>query len=337
MIVLWLKFIVSAAIVVLAGYKLCIYAEEIARITKLGRTFIGLILLSVVTSLPELAVTVSATKIGALDLALGDLFGSNLFNLTIVGIILLVFVKSPKQLSFDSTHFVSAGISILLITLAAIGITFYTVVSPVAGYSSIFLDVETVLILAVYILGACLIFRSERIKTSAVGSFKPAKRKNTFTIWLRFLSYSVVLVSFAVYLSRLGDEIARIPIGAVPLGGTFVGTLFIAITTSLPEATVAFSAVKLGFWDMALGNIFGSNMFNLSIIPIMDLLLGRKIALSCVSSMHLFTALFVVISTALVICSLVYRSKRKAPALAWDSLSIIFVYFAANLVNFYLR
>jgi len=144
-------------------------------------------------------------------------------------------------------------------------------------------------------------------------------------------------VSFAIYLSRLGNQIARIPVRGVALGGTFVGGLFIAIITSLPEVTVAISAVNLGFFDMALANIFGSNMFNMAIIPIVDLCLGRKLFLSSVASLQLMNALFVIISTVLVTSGLVYRSKRKTPALAWDSASIIFVYIAANLVNYILR
>ena len=88
---------------------------------------------------------------------------------------------------------------------------------------------------------------------------------------------------------------------------------------------------------MALGNIFGSNMFNMVIISIVDLALGRKILLSSVGSLHLLNALFVIISTALVTSGLVYRSRRKTPALAWDSVTIIFVYFAANFTMFYLR
>ncbi|MBU4140285.1 MAG: sodium:calcium antiporter, partial [Candidatus Omnitrophica bacterium] len=121
MFLLWLKFIVCAAVVVFSGYRICIYGEKIGQLIKLSRTFVGLMLLAVVTSLPELAVAVSAVKIGALDLALGDLFGSNLFNLTIVGIIFLWFVKEPKLLSFDSVHFISSGFSVLMIALAAMG------------------------------------------------------------------------------------------------------------------------------------------------------------------------------------------------------------------------
>lgn len=336
MFVLWLKFVVCAAVVIFCGYRICIYAEKITQITKISRTFIGLILLSVVTSLPELAVAFSATKIGALDLAMGDLFGSNLFNLTIVGIVLLAFIKKPERLSLDTSHFMSASFSVLLITFAAMGIICYKLFFPYVDYSPILLNVETVLILITYIFAAYLIFRSEIGKT-APSSKRSVGQGVLAKIWLKFLIYAIFLVGFAMYLSQLGDRIARIPIGGVALGGTFVGSLFLAVITSLPEASVAISAVKIGSLDMGLANIFGSNMFNMAIIPVADLCLGRKVILSSVSTLHLFTILFVIISTVIIMSGLAYRSKRKTPALAWDSAAIIFIYFAANLVNFYLR
>ena len=337
MFILWLKFIAVAAIVVFCGYRICIYADKIAQITKIGRTFIGLILLAVVTSLPELAVAISATKIQALDLALGDLFGSNLFNLTIIGVIFLCFIKEPKLLTFEPIHFMSAGFSLLLIALAAMGIIFYNFINPGVGYSSLLLGIETLLILVVYIFGTYLIFRSEKGKAKNSSRSEHSSRQGNLKIWLKFLMFSAILVTSAIYLSQLGDRISRIPVRGVALGGTFVGSLFIAVTTSLPELAVAISALRLGFLDMALGNIFGSNMFNMGIIAITDLVLGRKVILSCVSSVHLFTVFFVIICTALVLASLVYRSRRKIPGLAWDSASIILIFIIANLVNFYLR
>ncbi len=324
MFILWIKFIIAAAVVVYCGYRICVYAEKIARAIKISRGFAGLILLAVVTSLPELAVAISATKLGALDLAVGDLFGSNLFNLTIVGIIFLKFVKNPRVLSLKNTHFISLAFSVLLIALAAVGIIFS-------------LGVETALILVVYIFGAHLILRNEKAVRTNLALNASTGGRSVSETWIKFVIYSAALVGFAIYLAYLGDEIARIPVAGVALGGTFVGSLFVAVTTSLPETAVAISAARLGFFDMALGNIFGSNMFNMLIVAVSDLSLGRKTLLSCVSAQHLFTILFVIISSALVCAGLAFRSRRKTPALAWDSAAILFVYFAANLVNFYLR
>lgn len=322
---LWVKFIASAVVVVFCGFRLCVYADRIAQITKVGRTFIGLIVLAVITSLPEVSVTISAVKMGALDLALGDLFGSNLFNLTIIAIVLLIFIRKPKLLSFSSSHFISLGFSLLLLSLAAIGIIF----SSISG--------ATALILIFYLFGAYIVFRSERQKVQNMPEGEVALKEGTFMIWVKFLVYSGILIVAAIYISGLGDQLSRISVGGVALGGTFIGSLLMAIATSLPEMAVAISAVRLGFFDMALGNIFGSNMFNMLIICFADATLGKESILSSVSQQHLFTIAFIVISSALVCAGLAYRTNRKVSGLAWDSVAVIFVYFTANLINFYLR
>lgn len=330
---LWLKFIISAVVVVFCGYKLCVYADKIARITGLARGFVGFMLLAVVTSMPELAVTLGAVKLGAYDLALGDLFGSNLFNLTVIGVIFLRFTDKSRLLTIESTHFITSSFSVLLAALAGVGIIFYNLISS-TGYSRFLLDAETALILAAYVFGAYLVSRNKPAEPTSPGS---TSEKGVFLVWLKFLSYSALLVVAAIYVSHLGNEISQIQVAGVALGGTFVGSLFVAITTSLPEVVVAISAVKLGFWDMALGNIFGSNMLNMAIIGLADLSLGRRVILSLVSSQHLLTILFIIISTGIVCAGLTLRTRRKMPSLAWDSVALIFVYFTANLVNYFLR
>jgi cation:H+ antiporter len=337
MFILWLKFVAAAAVVVFSGYKICVYGEKIAQRLKVGHSFIGLMLLAVVTSLPELAVALSAVKIRALDMAMGDLFGSNLFNLTIIGVIFVYFIRNPRSLSFENTHFISSSISTLLIALAALGIIFFKFRNIRAWHSPVLLDAATAVILASYLFGAYLIFRNEKQQGAKVSGPEPGGKKNIPAVWGKFVIFSAVLVASAIYLAHLGDKIALIPVQGAVLGGTFVGSLFLAITTSLPEVAVAVSAVRLGFWNMALGNIFGSNMFNMLIISVADLSLGRQAILSRVSSLHLITIMFVIISTGLVSAGLVYRSKNKVSGLSWDSASIIFVYFAAMLLNFYLR
>lgn len=333
-VTLCVQFALTSALVVCTGYVLCKYADKIARITGLGRTFVGLGLLAVVTSLPELVVSVSAAKIGAVDLVLGDLFGSNLFNLAIVGLIFLVFIKKPTKIKLEPDHFISSGFSLLFITLAAIGLVFYYAVSPGVAESKFLVSAETALILVIYAYGAYAIFRREKAKKEKID----AKVDETkLKIWLKFIGYSAILVCSAIFLAHLGVQVSRIPVKGVALGGTFVGSLFLAIATSLPELAVGISAIKMGYFDMALGNIFGSNMFNMAILGISDIVLGSTIILSSVSIIHLFTALFVIMCTALVMTSLVYRSQKETPGLAWDSVSIIFIYFAANMLIFYLR
>ncbi len=188
----------------------------------------------------------------------------------------------------------------------------------------------------IYLIGIYVIFQREKSSPithpeERVSSEQPA------AIWVKSLLYCAALVVAAIYMSYLGNDIARIPVAGIALGGTFVGGLLIAVITSLPEVVVSLSAIKLGFWDMGLANIFGSNMFNMAIIPITDLALGKTPILSVVSGQHVLTAGFVILTTALVVLGLIYRTRRKAPALSWDTIGVLCIYLTANLINFYFR
>ena len=83
-IVVWVKFVACAAIIIVAGTKLTRYSDTIADKTGLGKTFVGILFLAVATSIPEMATEISSVRFVTPpnpDLALGDAFGSNLFNL----------------------------------------------------------------------------------------------------------------------------------------------------------------------------------------------------------------------------------------------------------------
>jgi cation:H+ antiporter len=83
----WVIFVLSAATIVAAGTKLAHYGDKIAELTGLGRLWIGAVLIAGATSLPEVLTDVSAALMNEPDLAIGDLFGSNMANMLILGLI----------------------------------------------------------------------------------------------------------------------------------------------------------------------------------------------------------------------------------------------------------
>jgi cation:H+ antiporter len=149
----------------------------------------------------------------------------------------------------------------------------------------------------------------------------------------RYSLYAFVVIGAAVYLPRLGERIA-VQSG---LGQSFVGSLFIAITTTLPELVVSLSAARLGAVDLALGNLFGSILFNLFILALDDLLFIQGPLLSAVDSTHLLSILAVVLMNAVLVVSLTYQALRKRFVLAWDTLAILIIYVATIYFHFSLR
>ena len=134
-------------------------------------------------------------------------------------------------------------------------------------------------------------------------------------------------------MPHVADEIANI----TGLGRTFVGSIFVALSTSLPEVAVSRAALRMGAVDLAVGNVLGSNMFNIAILAIDDMLYFQGPILSRISGSHAITANAAMTMTAIAMIALVYRSKKRMVFFSWDSLGVILVYAVTALILFLRR
>jgi cation:H+ antiporter len=139
---------------------------------------------------------------------------------------------------------------------------------------------------------------------------------------------AVVIIAAATYLPHLGERIAEL----TGLGRTFVGSIFIAVSTSLPELVVTVGALRIGAIDIALGNLFGSNLFNIGILAVDDVFYTKGPLLSNVSPNHIVSALAAITMTAIAIIGLTYQTTTKRHFFAWDSIAIVLVYIAATCI-----
>ena len=153
---------------------------------------------------------------------------------------------------------------------------------------------------------------------------------------LAFLAIAIVLGG--MWLSLLGDGIA-LPAedGGFGLGQSFVGTIFLAVTTSLPELVVSVVAVRRGLFNMAVGNVLGSNIFNLVIIFAADIGLRGRSILHYASPAHLVTIGMAMMLTCVVMIGLVYRSRRSVAGLGVDVWLMVAIYVLGNAVLYLLR
>ena len=142
----------------------------------------------------------------------------------------------------------------------------------------------------------------------------------------------MLIVGAALYLPGLAETLAEM----TGLGQTFFGTIFVALSTSLPEVVVSIAALRIGAIDMAVGNIFGSNLFNVGILALDDLFYTPGPLLASVEPSHSVAVLGAMVMTAIAVVGLTYRSGSKRLFVAWDSVGIAVVYALAN-VMLYLR
>ena len=120
----------------------------------------------------------------------------------------------------------------------------------------------------------------------------------------------------------------------VGFSDSFAGTLFLAVSTSLPEIAVSIAAVRMGSIDLAVGGLLGSNLFNILILAIDDIMYPGGLLLKDASDINTISAFSTIIMTSIVIIGLTYRAKGKRYFLAWDS-ALIFLVYILNLVLLY--
>jgi len=322
-VLVWLKFLLCFVIILFAGSKLARYGDAIAEKTGLGRLWIGLVLLALITSMPEFITGVSsAALVGLPDLALGTLLGSCLFNLSILGLLDIMYRPAPLLSKASSRHMLSAALGILLMALAAGGILAGDWFSRVpVGW----VGIPSFIIIIVYLAGVRWMFQLERGQQVSLTEATALRYEDSSigSVWFKFALAAAAVIGAGVWLSFVGDEIAE----TTGLGASFVGSLFLAISTSMPELVVSVAALRLGAIDMAVADILGANMLDVAHIFTVDVFYSRGPLLSAVSGSHLITAVVVVAMSLLVIMGLRFRQRRKTfIVISWYGLALIGLY-----------
>lgn len=327
---LWLGFIVCTSIILYSGTKLSRYGDIIAEKTGLGRVWIGVVLMASVTSLPELVTGISSvTYAGVPDIAAGDILGSCVFNMLILAILDSIYRVMPIYAKAHQGNILSAGFGILLLSMVAISLFLGNTVSPLG-----WIGPYSILFVIIYFIAMKLVFTYEKRKISAFIKEKAAEIKykdiSLRTALINYCINAIIVIIAATSLPTIGKGIAE----TTGLGQTFVGNIFIAISTSLPEVVVSISAVKMDAIDLAIGNLFGSNLFNILILAIDDVFFIKGPILSFVNPTHIISALSAIVMTTIAIIGLTYRAEKKRLFLAWDSIGMILVY-VVNLMLLY--
>lgn len=297
----------------------------------MGRSWIGVVLLAATTSLPELFTGVGATAlVGLPDIAVGDVLGSCMFNLLILS---LMDAVQPEPISARAHqgHALSIGCGLALIGVAGLGLLGGAHV-PVIGWVSLC----TPFLFVGYFVAMRVIFVHEHRRQARERAELAEELRYADTTLrsaaLRYAVAAVVVVVAALWLPRLGADIAR----ETGLGEAFVGGLFIAITTSLPEVVVALAAVRISAVDLGIGNVLGSNLFNLFILGLDDVFYRQGSLLEAADPSHGVLVLAVVTMNAFFLVALTRQVLTKRFVMTWDTGAIATVYAVAITLTYLL-
>ncbi len=331
---LWLQLGGSAALILGAANFLAKSADVIAFKTGLGRSFIGVVLLATATSLPELGTGVSSvTFIDEPDLAAGDAFGSNLFNLLIIGLLDLYWRHGPILRSAGTTAVLVAGLSMVGIALGGVAVLIHGATTTTAGW---YISPVSVVLFIFFVGAMFMIYRA----TQAGEQQAPQGQGHEYTsaslsrATFTYLASAAVVVGAAIWLAQTGDRIAT----EMEWEKSFVGTQFLAFSTSLPEFAAAFAAIRLHAPELAITAVLGSNLFNMGFILFLDDVAYSSGALwADVSPIHALTAVMAILMTSVVTIALVGHLMVR-PAKFWrlEAVLLIGLYIASSILVFYL-
>lgn len=322
-------FAFCAVVIFFAGKKLSHYGELLSELTGLGKAWFGMILMASVTSLPELMVGLgSVTLASSPDLAIGDILGSCAFNLFILSIMDAAMPGyKPVLAAATKSHSLAAAFAVILLAMVGLGLFLEEdiVITPSLGLITLSFAV-------LYFLSMRSLYRfqkQEKVKKS--GQEPSAGTLSLRQVLIRYSAFALLIIVTALSLPHFAEEIAL----HSGLGKSFVGTVFLAVSTSLPEIAVSFAALRLGSADMAIGNLLGSNLFNIFILFLDDVFYTKGHLLKDASEHHLISVFFVLAMTAVALIGMIFPQKDKKWLMAADAFAIFLLYLI-NIVLLYI-
>ena len=229
-------------------------------------------------------------------------------------------------------HVVSAAFGVILTGFVAFSVL---VSHELPGLRVGRVGLYTPLILAAYIAALYTVFHYERRALAEAGRHErlvPGVEDRSLRAAVgRYAISAVFVVAAGVALPRVAIEIAA----QMGWSNTFVGTVFVALATSVPEVAVSFTAMALGSVDLAVANLLGSNLFDVAIVALHDFVYAPGPILSAVSASHAVTAVSAAIMSAAAIVGFSYRPRnRLLRRSSWIGATLLGVYLLNAFVQF---
>jgi len=324
----WVTFVVAAGLIVVSAMQLAKYGDVIAARTKLGGMFIGVLLLAGATSLPELLTSINSINMGSPELSAGNFFGSSAFNMFILAILDVLGRDQRILRTSQGRHLVSGGFAVFICTL----VLFFLVANPILTnlhFNIGWVGIDSILIMACYVLAIYMIQQSEQDAVSTEMTEEELADIPSLKVGLiGFTAAAVVLGLVCPFMVRAAEQISEI----TGLGASFVGSTLVALVTSLPEMVTSISAISIGAADMALGNLFGSNMFNMFGIGIADVFYTKGRFLGTVDSSFIVVGMLGVLMTAFGLLGNIVKFKRVGKIMDVDSIIMTVMYIGGMYI-----
>lgn len=303
-VTVFLMLILVTFAIVYIGERLVFYAEKLAVGIGISGGLVGYILVAAVTSIPEVVSTFIAAADGLPSMASGNIFGSNAANIALLAMIVIGASAKLTRLSWESW----SGITASLLMVAVVAILY------LMAFRGTYMPSKLSFALWPLIIYTGLMYLNfTLIKKEGL----PPKEEGQGGIQ-GFSVFSLLIVGCAWLLVTLCTRMTELPFPGLgkPLGEQFVGTLVLAVSTSVPELVTTSSMVRRGLTDMAYGNIFGSNVFNLMIFCWAPMFAASSagVFLQSIPITLIYTVLAIVLFSAMMALATLMSSKKAQMA-----------------------
>ena len=330
----------AAAVVWLAGTRLAYYADAISERTQVSKAFLGLILLGVATSLPEIATTITASLLDNASLVAGNLFGGVALQIVVLAIVDMIAVR--RALTFFTPQPVLLFQGVMLLLLLSVALAGAAAGDPlsVAGFG-----LTPVLLVAGYVAtvnwsrpGGDRLprWRATHVPTNDDAASQREQESSGYEHYSNRRLFAVSALSGLVILlagwalAQTGDALSQ----QTGLGASFVGVALVAASTSLPELSTALAAVRQGNHQMAVSNILGTNCLEVAVFFVADAAYRGGPILAATDDSAVFAATIGMVVTCIYLVGLLERRNRTWFRMGYDSVAVLVAY-GAGLVGLY--
>ncbi len=324
----WLQLAVCAAGILLAGSRLARYGDAIAWHTGLGGNWIGLVLVATVTSLPELVTGISSVAVaGVPDIAVGNVLGACVLNLAMLAVLDVLHREESIYSVAAQGHVLGAAFGIIMLGVVIFGLLSAGQLDLRVGH----IGAVSMALVALYAMAIRIVYRYERQSSAATVAESSVPWTLSEAAW-RYAGAATVVVAAGMGLPFAAEGVAT----TMGWSQGFVGTLLVAMATTLPELTVTVAAVRIGAVDMGIGNLVGSNLFNLTILAIDDAFFVDGPLLAAVTPVHSLSAVTAIAMAAGLIVALTVRPRaRLLNAVGWTSVLLVLLYVVNAWLHFH--
>ena len=323
--ILLLIFVAAAIVVWRAGIALSNTTDALDKRFGLGEALGGVIVLAIVTNLPEIAITVSAAMSHNVELAVGNILGGIALQTLVLVLLDAVGVGKQDTLTTKQSSLTPVLEGSLVIAMLALVVMGHQLPRDLVVAR---LTPDSLLLVGTWVMGVWLIGQAHKglpWQTTPVQSAQKessmANERSMGKTLLIFGMAALATLAGGVVLEESGDAMAK----QLGMNGVLFGATVLAAATSLPEVSTGLASIKNKDYTLAISDIFGGNAFLPVLLVVATVISGKPVLPTAQKSDIYLTGLGILVTLPYIYGAL-FRPKRQIARMGLDSFVVLIVY-----------